>query len=450
MPDNSLPRLSQAQDAAVVAARAALGGRRPAVAAHDAWLASGLELLLPETVVMCIQRCASIDLLRARGIEVFCLAEHAPHEEVAGMATTDLFLHQETLRFCAGMGPLAVLAFKPGERLQAAVQAAGGLLLHPDATVARAFENKLNFVAVAARAGLPVPRWEVRPAGDAEPFAGLSLRLGFPLVVQGARGNAGQRTWLVSNDEKLSAARAAEAGRPLRVGGYITGTPLTATGAVTASGDVVQVEACRQVTGVEWLTPMPLGSCGNAWHDSGIEALVAPTRTVVERLGLSLAEAGFRGVFGVDLVAGPGGLAVIEVNPRMVASLPLATQLEVAAGRVPLLLHHLLALLGTELHSGGPVPATAVPGASQLILHLDNGAQRVARQTGIHLYRDGDWQWIRNGAWWSDLDDDGEVLLMLRDSDEPVTPGREYARVYTRHGLGETQAHLRALLTPGR
>jgi len=70
-------------------AASAGGPRRPAVVAHDIWLASGLETVLPETVLMCVQRSSAIDVLRDRGIEVFCLSEHVPAVGVEGKSSAD-------------------------------------------------------------------------------------------------------------------------------------------------------------------------------------------------------------------------------------------------------------------------------------------------------------------------------------------------------------------------
>src|SRR3982074_2590381 len=93
---------------------------RPAVVAHDIWLASGLETMLPEAVLMCVQRSSAVDVLRQRGIEVFCLSEHLAPDQVAGRSSADLFEHPLAIEFCLRRGPLAVMTFKPSERFEAA------------------------------------------------------------------------------------------------------------------------------------------------------------------------------------------------------------------------------------------------------------------------------------------------------------------------------------------
>jgi hypothetical protein len=454
---------------AVEAARGALessDGRpayRPAVVAHDLWLASGLETVLPETVIMCVQRSSAVDVLRQRGIEVFCLSEHVPADEVAGRSSADLFEHERAIDFCLRHGPLAVMTFKPSERFEAAVRSASSRLVTGGGSrhmaVARSFENKLHFVDIAAKLGLPTPRWEVLNLSELDDYPGLARRFGERMVVQGPRGNAGQRTWLVSSPIDLEEARRREAGASVRVAELVEGMPFTVNGVAHRDGLLSWTQPSRQVTGEAWLTPMALGSCGNAWGEPALEPHLADVGRATAVLGDALGTAGFTGIFGVDFVLGADGPLVIETNPRMVASLPLATQVELAGGRVPQLLQTLLLGLGVvddrlaEPALVAPRAASALPPTSQVIIHrLDHDSEpRPAIQSGVYrLAPQGIPHFLRPGAWLSDLAADDEALLLVRDADEPVTPRKEYARVYTRGAQAERTPGLRELVTAVR
>ena len=363
--------LPAAQAEAVDVARRALDGARPAVVAHEAWWAYGLELLLPETVLLCAQRSSIIDALRARGVDVFCLSEHVEPAEAEAASAVEVFAHPAAAGFCRRAGRLAVVATKPSERLAAGVQAAGGRLVTPPAALAaaRRFENKLAFIEIARSAGVPTPRWEAVGPADRPAYEELAARLGPRLVVQAARGNGGQRTWMVESAGDLGRAYATEEGHPLRLADMVVGEPITATG--VAGGEAAPlagvVEACRQLTGVAWLTPMRLGSCGNVFGDPAMSGHQAAARAAVGALAGELSAAGYRGLFGVDFVVGPEGPVVIETNPRVVASMPLVTQLEVEAGRVPLTLRHLVAGLGGP-EIAAPADELPLPAATQVIV----------------------------------------------------------------------------------
>jgi hypothetical protein len=433
---------------------------RPAVVAHDVWLASGLETMLPETVIMCVQRSSAVDVLRQRGIEVFCLSEHVPAEAVAGRSSVDLFEHPRAIEFCRRHGPLAVMTFKPSERFEAAVRSASSRLVAGGGSrhmaVARRFENKLHFVDIAAKLGLRTPRWEVRSVADLEDYPTLARRFGERMVIQGPRGNAGQRTWLVASAAELERVRTQEASRSVRVAEQIQGMPFTVNGVAHRDGLLSWAEPSRQVTGEPWLTPMALGSCGNAWGEPALQPHLADVGRATAALGEALGTGGFTGVFGVDFVLGADGPVIIETNPRMVASLPLATQAELAAGRVPLLLQALLLGLGVaddrlvEPRPVGPPAAPPLAPTSQVIIHRLNGDADPYPAIPSGVYRLTAQQaprFMRPGAWLGDLAEADEALLLTRDPGEPVTPGKEYARVYMRGGEAEDAPGLRELVT---
>jgi hypothetical protein len=279
-------------------------------------------------------------------------------------------------------------------------------------------------------------------------FADLVSRLGKNLVVQGARGNAGQRTWMVHSDTEWDRVVGAEAGGPLRVAEYVPGEPYTATGLAEAVTPDWRrwVEPCRQITAVEWLTPMALGSCGNAWGDAAIGGARDDTLDAMRLVGGALEAAGYAGMFGVDFVLGAEGPVVIEANPRMVASLPLATQLEAANGRTPVMLQFLIAGLDRpELLARVEAADPALPRASQLIVHrLAGDGERPEVRSGVYrLQVNAAPEFLRPGAWWSDLAADEEALVLVREAAEPVTDGREFARIYFHGAEGERRTGIR-------
>ncbi|MEA2646652.1 MAG: hypothetical protein QOE92_1735 [Chloroflexota bacterium] len=439
----------------VATARQLLAGARPAVVAHDAWSAYGLELVLPETAILCVQASTVVDLLRDRGVAVFCLSEHVPAELVAGASAVEIFEHPAAREFSGATGPLMVIGLKPTERGRAGVERAGGRQLGSASgfAVARRFENKLAFATIAAELGLPVPAWQVVDPGDDLRFQSLAERLGPRLVVQGPRGNAGQRTWFVSDQAALDRVAASEGQRPLRVAEMVDGVPITATAVAGRDPEgsaamVAVIEPCRQVTGVEWLTPMRLGSCGNAWGAPDVDAAGDAVRDVMARLGAALSDSGYQGMFGVDFVLGDRGPVVIETNPRLVASLPLATQLEHAAGRAPLLLHHLVAGLGGRAAGPVPTPGPLSPASQVIVRRLPGDPdRRPDLASGVYRVAPGaPPEFLRPAAYLADVAAPDEALLLVRAPGEAVTDGKEMARVMFQGPAGEGQPGLQELV----
>jgi len=412
-----------------------------------------LEQALPETVLLCLQRSTAIDVLRRHGVEVFCLAEHVPPDQVAGKSSLDLLRHPATRAFAQTLEPLALMVFKPNERLEEAAKTLGATIIGGDPSAARHAENKIAFMEMARRAGIAAPRWGARRVDESLTFSATSDEFGRPFVMQGARGNAGKRTYLVNGEADFALAWEREAGKVVRVAAYADGTPATATGLnhALAPGNSLSgwIEPCRQVTGLTWLTGDPLGSCGNVWGDGTTEVCVKEIENAVGAIARELATTGYAAIFGVDFVCADGSPLVIETNPRMVASLPIATQMEVAAGRAPLLLLQLLQALGA-----GPAAATEeanLPPASQVIVHSlpDDSSGEVV--SGVYrLDPAGEPQYLREGCWLSDLSADDEALLLIRRTGEPRTEGMEFARIYMKNGAGENQPGLREFVSQMR
>ncbi|HEY6538850.1 MAG TPA: ATP-grasp domain-containing protein [Candidatus Dormibacteraeota bacterium] len=220
-------------------------------------------------------------------------------------------------RLQGGFG--AAVVWKSSAGAEAVARDLGVLLANSPARIARRIENKSQFSRIAEEAGLPTPPTKtglatmelLRSAGE----------LRFPLVFQLARGFSGEHTYPVPDRAQLERLVEQFRGRPCRVAERIAGTPVTVTGVVSRERLLVG-QAGIQLTGIPSLTPHPLGSCGNDYHRP------PPGADQIRRLALRAAEwlrgAGHLGIFGLDLVAGTdGNLRCIEINPRLVASVPL-------------------------------------------------------------------------------------------------------------------------------
>lgn len=402
--------------------------------------------------VACRHEVPALAGLEAEGVPLFCLEREVGAEALPGRATPDLLAHPRTLAFLEGLaaeaGSLSLLLFKPSAKVEGLALARGWRVLGATASLARRMENKLQFYRLLDGLGLPCPPW-IEVDVDTTSYAALARSLGPHFVVQGAHGFSGSSTFDVPDEAAFQVAAVALRRRTARAAAFVGGAPLTLTGCVVDQGVVLVGRLFHQVTGAPQCTVHRLGACGNDWSASPPpEDLQEQARGVARRVGEELGQRGFRGIYGMDFVVADdgGGVLAIEVNPRLVSSVPMATVLEEEAGLVPLLAWHLLATSGVASPLGNwpelvPLLASwdhpAPLQGAQLVLHNLCGAD--ARMTGrleTAVYRvDGSGlEWVRRGLRATEAGAD-EFLVLPGGTRHTLAQAGECARVQCRHAL---------------
>ncbi len=333
----------------------------------------------------------------------------------------------------------AVVVWKSSVKVERLAAELGVELANSQAALARRLENKAHFSRAASQAGLPIPDFQAGAAGPK--LADAAGRLGLPVVFQLAHGFSGARTHRAATTAELAELNARFEGQPCRISQLVEGTPVTVTG--IAHPDFLEMgPACLQLTGIPTLTPHPMGSCGNDFSSP------LPHRQLVEatarRVGEWVRGQGHRGVFGVDLIVAPDGACwCIEVNSRLVASVPLFSLSARDRGSSSLL----------DLHLGCFGLSTAGPGRischwSQLILYRRDGPLLEDRPPTGRGTIDAEGNFRRAGDLPLQGPRPGEVGLVVRAT---AQPGGELARVILEGPLvdatGALLPHLRSLAT---
>lgn len=391
----------------------------------------------------------ALALLARRGVETFALDDENDVPGQESRSVQSLLRSSAALAFIHRRAPVRLMVFKTNALVERICGDHGWDLLAAPAGLSRRWENKLAFRELAAELGLRQPPGMVVEAGETD-YAAIRRRLGPSFVLQSPHGYSGSRTMLVQDGAAFEAAVPALRAPQLRATAFLSGQPLTLNACVTARGVAVSAPFV-QVTGEEVLTRYPLGSCGNDWsaaQELGLDA--SPYVAAAERIGQALAGGGYRGVFGVDFVVGDDGQPVlIEVNPRLVASIALYTQLELLAGRLPLLARHILAFLAPDLDVA-PLDAHLAPAnGSQLILHnLRSSPSKVHADLGAGILAGHPVAatghgpiLLRPAVHVADLDG-GQQLLLAPGRGRVVSAGQELGRIQSRTAMVTSAGRL--------
>ncbi|MFL5910657.1 MAG: ATP-grasp domain-containing protein [Gaiellaceae bacterium] len=265
------------------------------------------------------------------------------------------------------------LAYRPDPAVQAWAAANGISLALPPGDVVDAAGNKARLLGLARVAGVTTPSATVLDRATEDAAAVLWPPANGALVAQLLDDDlTGAGTRLVESAAELRACLAAWRCRPVKVAELVTGLPLTVSGCVGRESVLVS-GVSHQLVGYPRLTSLWGRHCGNQLvGDAELpQGAGSGCRRACLALGRALRDTGFRGMFGVDLVATAGGVVAIEINPRIQSVSSLLAWDEARSGFLPLPFAHLLEFAGR-------LPEPVVAGSagtclSQVVLYARDG-----------------------------------------------------------------------------
>lgn len=237
------------------------------------------------------------------------------------------------------------------EQLQMWAAQNGLHLAMPSIELSRRLGDKLLLPEIAATAGVATPqsiRVQAAGSGSIVDTAMLleQLNANHAVVQLPYNDLAGAGTRYIDDAAELKACLTEWANHDVKVAQYVSGLRLTASGIVIGANVAVSGFA-YQLVGHDRLTPLWGAHCGNQLvNDENLPRdTVRRCYETVRRLGITLANDGFSGMFGVDLVVTNEEAFVIEINPRIQAVNSLLNAVELAGGMMPAPGVHLLSFL---------------------------------------------------------------------------------------------------------
>jgi len=295
-----------------------------------------------------LEQPATVRLLRKMGtvLDIAGMTHDAAAEALGALGPGGIFVHAD-----------ATLA------LGAALAGRLGLAFHDEDTVARLTDKPAQRAALR-RAGLPVPRWAVLPAGAGAAEADAALAdLEFPAVVKPTAGAASRDTVYLEGRADLHALLAQEPSRggiwpAMVVEEYLAGAPrpdpafadYLSVESVVVDGRVVHAGLSGRFPPAEPFRELGLF----------VPAALPPDAVggVLDAAGRAIAAVGVRfGFCHTEIKLTAAGPRVIEVNGRLGGAVPealgRATGLDVLGLAMDV-------ALGAPVPFDGPVPTTRV------------------------------------------------------------------------------------------
>lgn len=319
--------------------------------------------------------------------------------------------------------PLWVIAYSATHSLAEYAQLGKGHLhvLMPHADLKTRLDNKIVFADAIRKLQLRSPKTIVATASSLRVNYD-SLTISPPFVAQLPISSSGLGTFFIQDRSDFTKLDHLNESTELLVRSYVQGISLNVNACVLGQRVIVGHPSI-QLVGLPVCTTRAEVYCGNDFTAASSlpQPILTEIRKCVETIGRWLQQLGYRGMYGVDVVADLDTLAVypVDLNPRYQNSTHLLTQNGIAHGSIPMPVAAIAWEVSIGLADRSTMPEwepndQPIPMGSQIILHsLCEGLATVQGKLkpGVYTERAGVYQWIRPGISLLDAATSNEFVL---------------------------------------
>lgn len=423
----------------------------------------GLENIIPNYHIVCIDYDDEVDYLEKTGAKIFCLEKEFGRKNVIFRSSAILLGQDAVKKYIRENTPpgmqAAIVVFKPSLAAEKVALENNWKILNNPAELSKGIEDKFNFLFIAKSLHIRIPDAETIDFGRLS-YWELKKYYDY-FVVQLKSGNAGSSTFFIRSNDDYSKLMdnffrnpSGNKSLTVKVSKFIHGIPATVNACV-AGTDIYVGKPCYQITGEELCTNNRSTTCGNDWGALSLSAKASgEINEISQKIGQYLKDKGYRGIFGLDFIISEKNddVYLIEINPRFVASIPFYTKLEIKNSVLPLFALHILDFLEIKYN--------ITPEAKKLLdknISAIFGSQLVLRnkerkicvpagevKSGVYGIKNGRLDFLRPGYSPLDLKAPNEFIILAAAKARKIKPENEAARVECLASLVSSNYHLTA------
>jgi len=425
----------------------------------------GLEKLINNFHIICSRKSDLVKQLSNEGISVFCLNNDRINN------SAEILRNKKTLEFINKVKEKArnnqplITTFKPSPALEKICAENNFKYLGNDWRLNRELENKIKFNEVLKKLKIPSAESEIIDT-DKINYQHLKNKFGKKFIVQLPRGFSGNSTFLVTPSD-LPLSRGGDKisllikeglgnifGKKIKISKFIKGPTITFNACLLKSG-LLTGWPFYQITGEKKLNQNILGSCGN---DFAVDLklnkkALGEIYNYTKLIGEYLKTLDYKGIFGLDFVIDENNQEVhlIEINPRLTASIPVFTKLQIKNNKPPFLALHILEFLGLDYFRN--VRDTKCLrildiryNFSQLILrNTADSPVEISKNipSGIYKIENNKLKFIKPAYCLESLNNQNEFLIQCLSFENTINPNIEYANVQINDAVIDNDFELR-------
>ncbi len=377
----------------------------------------GLENLLENYHIACIEDHYIVDQLIKNGKSINCLEKHGI--KLDANSSLNLLSSKEILdwmnKITNGKEFYAQF-FQPTTPAIVKIQSMNGTLLNNDYKLNRFFENKLSQYQTLKNNAIKIPKGEIVDCSLTN-YAELKKKYGEKIVIQLDRAHTGSGTFFIESLENWDEFIKNYNGNIVKVTEYISGEPYTLNACI-ASSKIYISGLQYQITGYSELTDGKGSTVGNDWSYANTinEDLKSRIVDEMQKIGEVMQDKGYRGLFGVDLIVNGDDVKIIEINARQTANIPMQTKIELQSDVVPLSLLHLAEFLNIKIPFEPAKELYNLEG-SQVFLRAKENEFKINNSIQSGIYR---LQSDNSARDWKEGGFKGGVIMLDEDGDKPL------------------------------
>lgn len=308
--------------------------------------ALGLEKVVPNFHIITKNYDPLVDILREKGVSVFCLEEQS--KDIDNIKNSfQILKSEETENFIqerSGGLKACILTFKSLPQIKKLCEDKNYIYLQSDPYIVRDLEDKVFFHKLLEDNKIQTVPSQVCSLENCK-------WTGRKSILQLRHGHSGDSTFVFDKEPQLIEFKKTYAKHQVRYSDFIEGKSLTINGCITDS--IAHIgPPFYQITGIPELTLNEFGTCGNSHF--ALEDMSHSEKKkffqLIDSITGVIQSKGFRGFFGLDILWDSSGCFwPIECNPRLTASIGNFTQAELFYKKDSLLLSHIKHFLKLEI-----------------------------------------------------------------------------------------------------
>ncbi|MEA1936999.1 MAG: ATP-grasp domain-containing protein [Patescibacteria group bacterium] len=414
--------------------------------------AIGLEKIIKNYQVICSQKSDAVEYFKKNKVSVLCLND----DNIKNSGK--ILLNKKTIKYIKEKSKnkkANIISFKPSPMIQKICAENNFNYLGNDWKLNRRLEDKIKFAEITKKLKIPNAGSKIIKLEK----SGYSIKFSKnkKFIIQLPRGFSGNSTFLVRNKNDFNKIFKKYENRKVKLSKYIKGETYTINACV-AGNKILVSKPIFQITGLSSYNKNSFGTCGNDYVYP--EKLKKEERKkifdCVKKIGNYLKKTGYQGIFGLDFIVSDNDVNLIEINPRLIASIPVFTKLQIQNKQSPFLLLHILEFLTlpSSLLSGEKKKINFEKwdfkkwnkennfNASQLILrNVKNRSVKIKKSlvSGIYEIKD-DKLILKKETYGSNKNlKDKELLIQCAMENSVINPDMEYANIQVGYGIMENE-----------